>query len=464
MSLNLLHGSRSYAVITILSRFLSIISITIITRILAPSEYGQLSLIVALASLLNIVFTCEISQSAAFFYNEEKYEKKDLFGTALIFIILIYGVTLFVLYLGNSLFQSFYEPSTKVSNEIVLATILLSACNGVFLLIQNQLRMAGDIKRYTLLSIGFLAANVFTPIAFCFLINKSALGAIWGQIFGSALINIISTTILASNFLGKFRFKYLSTMLKYSLPIVPASLLLIFSQQSSKLMLGAYSDLKDVGIFSLAFQIAGFAAMSVLGVQTSITPAILANKSNIQLVQQLSFVFRKFALTAIAVCALLTIFSNEIIVLFSAENYIEAAAYVPFLSIGIVLSCFYVFFPGFFIKGLSKLQLITSFVSFLVGIGLNYLLIPIFGIAGAVAATMISSFSFISIWYYFSQKYLFIYVNWVDLIAKGGVISIYALVGFKFNFEVGVVTTILLKNLYATPIIVYLVHLHVRNT
>ena len=197
---------------------------------------------------------------------------------------------------------------------------------------------------------------------------------------------------------------------------MPAGLLLLGGQQASKFILSSYGTLEDVGIYGLAYQIAGFSALAVLGVQTAITPSVLANHEAPETPQILGQLFERFAVVALLFCTFLSIFAGELVMIFSTSGYKSAANFVSPLAFAVALSNLYIFFPGKIIRGKSASQLIASVISFLVAVIAGYFLTKFDGIRGASFATLLSAASFFFTWCYISQKLYYLPVNWFKLV------------------------------------------------
>jgi O-antigen/teichoic acid export membrane protein len=203
--------------------------------------------------------------------------------------------------------------------------------------------------------------------------------------------------------------------------------------------------LEDVGIYGLAYQIAGFSALAVLGVQIAITPSVLANHEDAETPKTLGQLFESFAVVALLFCSFLSIFSRELVMIFSVPSYERAANFVPLLAFAIALNTMYIFFPGKIIRGKSSKQLIVSIGSFLVAVVCSLVLVRIDGVRGAAISTLLSSITFFIIWCYISQKLYPLPVNWFKLFRAVVLTGVICTVGILFIPAKITFTVILLK-------------------
>jgi O-antigen/teichoic acid export membrane protein len=432
MKINLLKGSVTYGAVTIFSRIAAVILIPILTRLLSPVEYGVFNMALTIVTLLNYVVIFEVPQAVTLYYSDRNRTGRDLYPpTAIRFSLFMYSfIVIAAVLFGNTL--SNVIADSNVRNVIIIGGAMLLAANGIFLFIQNQLRIEFESNRYAILTLGYVLLTSFGAIGGALLFHHPAEGVILGQATGAAIIDIAGVLAHWKRFRVGFDMTRLREMLKFSLPLVPAGLLLLGGQQVPKFILSAYGSLEDVGIYGLAYQIAGFSALAVLGVQTAITPSVLANHQEPGTPDMLGRLFESFTVVALILCSFLSIFAHELVMVFSVPSYGRAANFVPLLAFAIALNNLYIFFPGKIIKGKSTSQLIASTGSFLAAIITGLLLVRFDGVRGAAIATLISAAAFFFIWCYISQKLYALPVNWLKMFIATALTALVCAVGIYF--------------------------------
>lgn len=415
MKTNLLKGSFTYGAVTIFSRIAAVILIPILTRLLSPVEYGALNMVLTIVTLANLIVALEVAQAVTLYFSDRNRTDRDLYpATAIRFSMIMYLLLLIAVALFGKIISGMIGDSSIRGSIIIFGAMLLGA-NGIFFFLQNQFRIEFKSREYAVLTIGYVLLITLGAIAGAMFFPLPAEGVILGQATGAAIIDLIGTMMLWKRFRIGFSPIKLREMLKFSLPLVPAGLLLLGGQQVPKFILSIYGSLEDVGIYGLAYQIAGFSALAVLGVQTAITPSVLANHGEQGTPKTLAKLFEGFAIVALLLCSSLSIFAHELVMIFSVPSYERAANFVPLLAFAIVLINLYIFFPGKIIKGKSASQLIASAGSFLAAIVSGLVLIRLDGVRGAAVATLLSAATFFLIWCGISQKLYHLPVNWVKL-------------------------------------------------
>ncbi|HMI79761.1 MAG TPA: lipopolysaccharide biosynthesis protein [Ferruginibacter sp.] len=415
MKINLLRGSFTYGAVTIFSRIAAVILIPILTRLMTPDEYGALNMALTIVTLVTLVVTLEVAQAVTLYFTDRNRTDRDLYpGTAFRFYLAMYLLYLAIAFLfGPMIFKMI--TGEDIGNAIVINAALLLATNGIFFLIQNQLRLEFKTREYAALTFGYVLLISSGAIIGAMISDRPAEAVILGQATGAAVIDIIAVAMLWRRFSSGFSFKKLREMLRFSLALVPSGLLLLGGQQVPKFILGMYGDLEDVGIYGLAYQIAGFSALAVLGVQTAITPSVLANHEEAGTPKMLGKLFEGFTIVALLLCSFLSIFAHELVMVFSTSSYARAAHFVPFLAFAIALNNLYIFFPGKIIRGKSAAQLVASAGSFVVALAAGLVFIKLDGLRGATVATLLAAATFFFIWCYISQRLYHLPVNWLKL-------------------------------------------------
>jgi O-antigen/teichoic acid export membrane protein len=108
-------------------------------------------------------------------------------------------------------------------------------------------------------------------------------------------------------------------------------------------------------------------------------------------------------------------FSREMLVVFSTPDYYAAAAIVPLLAAAILLSNMYIFAPGLDIAKRTGVSASVRVAGAGLNTGLNFALIPIWGIWGAALATFLSALLIFAAYMVFSQRLYFVPHAWRPL-------------------------------------------------
>lgn len=413
------NDSIAYGIASMLSRATLLVALLVLPFILTPRDYGALSMIVTVAALVAIIAPLEVSQGLARFYPPSPPKlKKGYASSALTFLL---AMLVSFLLLG----QALAEPlCTLVLGDpsyvgVFRVALVLMALNCVFYFLQNQCRWEFRTAEYVLISLVFAFLTLALSIGLGLLVDPPLLGVVLGQALGAGIAVGLGGFGLRRSFALSIDPSRLRELLGFSLPLVPASVALFLSVYASRLILNALSTLTDVGLYTLAAQIAGIAALGIVGVQAALTPLVMANHHKPETPAQLARLFEGFFGFAIVACLLLGLFAPELIHYVGNPAYAGAGPLVLLLAPGLLLAQMYVFAPGFAVAKRTVWQMWVSIGSALIAVTANFAFIHLWGIAGAAFATFLSGAVFLTLWFAFSQRLYPLPVRW-GLVALAG--------------------------------------------
>ena len=415
--------SAVYGTATILSRATLLVSLLVLPYILTPRDYGALSMLVTVTALVVIVVPLEVSQALARFYAPASAAAKKAYASSARSFLLL--TLLAFLVVGQALAEPLCmlilgDPAFLSAFRIALLQMALYC---LFLFHQNQCRWEFRTAEFVLISLVFSFFTLALSLGLGFLIDPPLVGVVLGQLAGAAVAAGLGAFGLRRSFDLLIDREKLREMLLFSLPLVPASVALFANIYGSRVILNALSTLEDVGIYTLAAQIGGIASLGIVGVQAALTPLVMANHHKPETPGHLARMFEAFFGSAVVVCLLLGLFAPELIYFVGNPAYSAAGPLVLILAPALLLSQMYIFAPGFAVAKRTVWQMWVSIGSAALGLAANFWLIPLFGIAGAALATLVSGASFLLLWFLFSQRLYPIPVRWglIALATAGGV-------------------------------------------
>ena len=210
--------------------------------------------------------------------------------------------------------------------------------------------------------------------------------------------------------------------------------------------------LGDVGIFGVAYRFAAIVTLVMSGFQTALIPLIYQNYKNIETPKEVSKIFNYFLVIMLFCIMGLSLFSHEILVIFTTPSYYKAAEIIPIISFATLFLTLYIFTPGLSIAKKTKTSTAIYICSALLNTGLNFTLIPIWGIMGAGLSTLFSGIALFAANVYFSQKNFYIPYNWKKIITAFISSAIIILLAILFEY-----LNIINKNIMAVIKLVMLI-------
>lgn len=426
--------SAIYGVAQVLVRGLSIVLLPLFTRVLSPTEYGVLDILTVFASLASVAVALEITQGMARSLADasDEGDKAGYTSTAFWFAASAYGAFGALALLTAPWVSNLLLGSPAYALVVRVATIAICA-NGMFSVAQNQLRWQLQPARYSLSSVVYTSVSLTLALVLVVALHWGVSGILAGQIGGAAVGTGLAIWFARGRYRRLLDREKLREMLRFSLPLVPSGIGVFATLYVDRIAIKHLMTLADVGVFGVAYRLAGVVTLLLLGVQAALTPLVFTRYRDPDTPSQLARIFRYFCVLALMLCLGLTLFAPEILAFFAAPEYGAGAAVVPLLAPAMLLLGMYIFAPGL---DLARRTGVVAAINLLVGAlnaALNFALIPRFGIRGAATATLVSAAVLFGVYMAFSQRHYFVPHRWGRLALATLVAAAAGLVGRHFE-------------------------------
>ena len=384
--------SAVYSLSTIVSRGISLLLVPLYTRVLAPGDYGTIDILTILGNLINLTIALEVSQGLARYFGEKKDGEAGIeyASTALLFTLFVYTLFL-VAGLG------FIRPFTSLvlgtggSTRVMTVAVLSMWGNGVFYLVQNQLRWRLEPKKHAISSVAFTGVSVGLAVLLIVVFDTGVIGVFYGKLAGYIVGCITALIFARSSYRSRFSISCLKRMLGFSLPLVPSSVAVFVAMYIDRIAIRTLLDLGEVGVYGIGYRLSSIVSLVMVGFGGAMMPLVYSSYRRRETPGEIARIFRYFLSIIIPLILFLSVFSREIIVIFTTEGYYPAASVIPLLTAAIVFSNMYIFAPGLSIRKMTKYIALLNGAAAGINTLLNFLLIPVLGIRGAGLATLLSA-------------------------------------------------------------------------
>ncbi|MDP3684826.1 MAG: oligosaccharide flippase family protein, partial [Ignavibacteria bacterium] len=270
--------SAVYTIGNILTRGMAIFMLPIYTRLLSPSDYGVIDMILIIGSLINVTIALEINQGFGRYYSETDSikEQDEYSSTSLWFVLFAYSFFL----VFSMLFSNWLNDNLIGSNyPVTIFQIALISIwgNGIFLFLQNQLRWYLFSKEYTIVGIVYTFVSYSITIVLMLVYKMGAVAVFWGLLSGNVAAAILSWYYAKGKYKLVFVWEKLQIMLNFSIPLIPASVGTIALLYIDRIAIKNLMSLSDVGIFGIAYRFSAIVSLVLSGFQTAMAPLIYKN-------------------------------------------------------------------------------------------------------------------------------------------------------------------------------------------
>lgn len=384
--------SAIYAIGTGIQSMAGLFLIPLYTKNLDAKTFGQLELlntiILVLANLLSLGFASAYLKCLELDVNKEK-EKKALASTAF-FTTLIFSttLTLFLLFLAPTI-GSFFKLDSTLYVYIVFGTNLSFISFSIGLAF---LRAAEKSISYTLISITKFILVIGLNTYFVLVLKWGLLGILSGNLISQVicLLLLIPTFVKSINF--SFKKELLKKLMIFGLAVIPSGLAMWVMDLSDRYLLNYYLDTTDVGYYALAYKFGYLISLLLVTPFQLAWPTVsFSLAKNKEAKKIYAKVLTYFLFVSFFVGFLITIFSKNLIPIISKTEYLKALDVIPWVAFAyVLLGVHFIIVVGLHIKNKSKYYPILIIIPGLMNLGLNFFVIPRFGIIGAGMSTFIS--------------------------------------------------------------------------
>lgn len=394
-----------YALPSFISRGISLFLVPLYTRVLSPSDYGSLDLLTVFAGLINLTISLEVSQGLARFYVTEQDPDRKVFYASTAFWFTMVCYTFFaLLMLLNSQSLSVLIMGQEGVERAFMIGIAYIWINGMFYLIQNQFRWELKSKQYSIISLLMFFATAIISVWLVYGLRLGIEGLLLGLLFGTLFGFGMGLWFLRDTFRFCFNAAFLREMLAYSTPLMFSGVAVWISLYVDRIMIKHFLTIEEVGLYGIGYRLASISSLIMVGFQGALTPLVYTYHRDVDTPRQLAQIFRLFLVFAMFVFLVLSLFAHDILHLLTTENFYDASVVIVYLVPALLLANMYIFAPGISIAKKTSYVIWINTLGALINVGLNYCLIPIYGIEGAGLATMFGYLSIFSIYMVLSQR------------------------------------------------------------
>ncbi|MFV0414463.1 MAG: lipopolysaccharide biosynthesis protein [Oscillospiraceae bacterium] len=381
----LLSNTVLFGISTFSSKVLSFLLTRLYTSVLAQASFGIVDLVTACANLLIPLVSLGISNAVIRFGLEKDVSSKGVFTSGILAILS--GFTALLL-LGPLLGQiSILQGQLGLLYIYVLMSCLRTLCCQF---IRSQLYT----RLYAIDGILSTAYTIGFNVLFLVVLKMGTTGYLLSIIAADALsalgLFLVAKLHRYVSFKGVKRSLY-AAMLKYSLPLVPASMFWWITNASDRFFIAYMLGTAENGLYAAAYKVPNIVAIfSTIFTEAWQLSAVTdgQGKGREKFFGQ---IYAALMGVTFMVGAGLILFCRLVMRVLVAPSYFEAWQYVPFLIVGTVFSCLVSFLNSvYMVEKKSNLSLLTMMVGAVSNLALNALFIPFMGVNGAAIATLIS--------------------------------------------------------------------------
>lgn len=386
-----------YFLSAILSNAYIFYTIPFLTSYLSKSEFGIYILVSQIVLVFQASMLALVSSSILkFWVDTSPRYRRSFVGTIFTFYLILNVCVVFSIYLFRDNFIYYYLPKTvdNMSNVISLMAVwiflvsLKSFLTSFIKALEKPIFIFYQSITYAILLVFFLTTLTLLPLA--------SLEAVLISIILAEVISLLCLVMPSSQYLTiNFQASQFVKFIKFSFPLMIASLVVITTQNLDRTFLSQMVTLEDIGVYGVGFMFGNISGVLVTANLSAYLPRVkkLVRSSDENEVRTLTTYYLNQVQDLILISIIgLALFSDLFIYLF-AQNYINTAA--SNIMIGVALGhlarCNFLFYKQILLlkDDLQKL-LINELIVCTIGIFAFYILISLYSILGAAFGMMLT--------------------------------------------------------------------------
>lgn len=404
-SLKIFKNSAVYGIGTFLINTTGFLLIPFYTRFLTTEDYGIVSTLGVLITVLTTLYFLgqDSSVSRFFFDYKDELRRRRYFSSIWFFMIfLCLTASILLSIFGKPIFKMiFKEIDFNPYGIIVIWTCFFSFFESIPMAI---LRAEEKALKFSLINYVSFIVKVGLLIYFIAFLKRGALGKIQADLIWATLFGIFFIVLMRKYITLNFSFTNLKSSLRFGLPLVPHDLSLWALNLADRLIMQHMLSFKAVGIYSLGYNLPLMLNFISNSIGKAWTPHFFGNAEKKDARTSYARMSTYYALLMVSAGLFLAVFSRELIVLLSQPDYYEAAKVVPIVAAAYILHSLYKVNCRI-LHYVKKTNFIgySTVSSAILNLTLNFILIKRMGMIGAAWATFISFVFLLVITFYYSQ-------------------------------------------------------------
>ncbi len=378
-----IYGSGDVAI-----QALNFLLLPLYVRYLTKADYGVLALLASVEATVKLFFRWGVDGAfMRFWYDcEDEFARQRLASTLFFFLLGANGILL-ILSLVASPFISTRLLQSQ-GNTLALQLVLLNTFAIGFTFIPfHVLRIQGRAREFSALTLARSASTLVLRLILVVGAGLGVMGVVVADVVVTAVLLVVMLRWFAPLLRPMFSRDVLRQSLAFGLPRIPHGFAMQLMSVGDRFVMTRYLSVQDIGLYSMGVSV-GLIEKIVLGAfEYAWAPFYYETARD----PDARRVFSVVTTYGIAILALMTAglsaIAADLLNVVTHGQYVAAADIVTWTAVGVFFYGIYLLTSiGLNITSRTGYYPVTTAVGATLNIGLNFVLIPRFGIIGAAWA------------------------------------------------------------------------------
>lgn len=434
-----------YGISATIGKFIAFFLLPIYASIFTPTDYGNLDFILSLNSIIAIFGMFQIESGLQRFYYEQDNDKeqKHLLSTAFNFT-LVCSVIITILSICSISYMSRTFFDNGYSTELLIAFLSILP-NNLIVIIYVFLRFQKKSLAYSIFTITHVLLSAILTIIAVLYYDFGIMGVVVSGTLSSYIILTIALLSMSKSIdLFYFDISKFKLMFSYSAPQFPARIGSVANVYANRFFMMSMLSAASLGLYSVSLRVASGMQLIQNAFILTWLPFFYEILKKEDFHQRFQEVYKYSIIFLSLIVIVLGLFSKEIILFLTNEEYIESYKMVSILAFYYALFIFKeIVDVGVKVTNKTKynsyIYLSVSFIN----IGLLFIFIPLYGLYGVCISLLLSNLLLfiLTMWnsviLYPSLRFpIFFTLFWIGMTSVFVVLLMYKEFAFQYRFLV----------------------------
>ncbi|MBO5447299.1 polysaccharide biosynthesis C-terminal domain-containing protein [bacterium] len=386
-----------YAPSKLCGMFGNMIAVPIYTSLFSQQQYGLYTISIAMLSFLCIIFSDWVGLSGLrFFRRHQLVDDLPKYLSTLVIILTFNMLLMFAIafIFKDSLYSFFHVPF-----KYFLAVLFLIIPVAIRALLSQLLRAQLKSISYTIATILNQFATILMAVCFAKIFNMGAASILLGMGVSISLIDILllyQSEILKVFKFRKIEWKFIFPIICYGIPLAATSLSAWIITQSNKFIMNSISGFEKAALVGAGYGITLPILMPLFAMITvaAIPRIINLYEGKVDVRPIITKFLGYYILVALPLVTVMSLYSLDMAHIFikNPQMY-EASHLVPYFAYGVFFLAMTDYTTlQYHLANKTHIEFIIKLISGIIGVGLNFALIPKLGLTGVGIATFAANF------------------------------------------------------------------------
>ena len=384
--------SAVYGMGAVVARLIGVFLLPVVTRYLTRADVGAVETLMSLTVVLVIVLRMGISMAFFRFYfdAEDDAGRTTVVRTSFWFTMVMATVGLVIgSILATQISHVLFATDSR-ANLVRAALVLLWAQMNY-----EQLTSLFRVEERSVSYVAATLANVIITVAATILLvavwHKGAIGVIVGNFTGTLVVYFVLLAYRRFQLGLEFDRELFRQMQRFGLPLVPSGLALWVVDLADRFLLLKLKNAAEVGLYSVGVRVTTAILLLLLALRTAWPAFAYSIKDDGEAKRTYSFVLTYVLFVSCWMALALSLLAPWIVRVLTRPIFYPGSRVVPILAFGATA------FIGFNVMSIgigrakrTQFNWVVTGIAAAVNIGLNFALIPPYGMIGAAVATLVA--------------------------------------------------------------------------